>query len=532
MATIDSLFNSEEDSDYQVDEEDEEDDYSDSDDDDYELDVDPGELEADAPENLYLDLIAEEVEVQGEEDVVEVCVPGGSSNSMEMGGGSDVASSSSAVCPVCYEPWTSEGPHRVCCILCGHVYGRSCLERWAQRCGSNNAKCPQCSRKFRQKDIINLFAPVIGIQDHNLSKELSLLREKNELLMLENGSPDGGSQNQKKKACLEHTISGSAQRKLFDYSSGQWNPPAQFFSDYNIVSHNHGRDDYRHCSFVLKNEWIVDGARVLGLDAASEIAFVSEKTAGLGGEHLLSKISLLSPHEIDKIQLPPNTGAIRDLCILPGSLALIASLGKKLSLFSTGSHQVVLKYDLRFHYLAQCVIIMVPVWSCSHDVNDPNYIYAGLQNGMLFMFDLRQTERCVASLEGLSGFPIHTIHSIVHNDNTRKVLTASSLGPCIWDLSGNEERPSLIPGMENQGVCISLACSSSTDELIASYRPKVGGNDTSSSQSSASPSTPISGSGKVGTHVLIKRLNGTHYIRRRDGFGYAEFNYACRNLQS
>lgn len=82
--------------------------------------------------------------------------------------------------------------------------------------------------------------------------------------------------------------------------------------------------------------------------------------------------------------------------------------------------------------------------------------------------------------------------------------------------------PSLIPGMENQGICISLSCSSSTDELVASYRPKVEvSNDTaSSSQTSSSPSQPISGCGKVGTHVLIKRLNGTQYFRHRDGFGY------------
>lgn len=45
------------------------------------------------------------------------------------------------------------------------------------------------------------------------------------------------------------------------------------------------------------------------------------------------QISLLVPQEIEKIQLPPNTKAIRDLRILPNRLALLASLGRKLSLF-------------------------------------------------------------------------------------------------------------------------------------------------------------------------------------------------------
>ncbi|KAM0938826.1 putative transcription factor WD40-like family [Dioscorea sansibarensis] len=513
MAMIDPFYNSEDDSDYQIEEEEEDDDGFDEE--DYELDVDPGEFDSHGPENLVFGALVEEEDADGE-DVVEVCGPGGgvirgSSGGVGMAEGFDPASSSSAVCPVCYEPWTSEGPHRVCCILCGHVYGRSCLEKWVERRGRNNAKCPQCSRQFRKKDIINLFAPVIGVQHQNLYKELRALREKNVILMLEKAQLMEELKNEKKKACLEHTKSGSAQRRLFDYYSRQCNLPARFFSEHHILSHNPGGSDNIHFSFVFKNEWMVDGARVLGIDAASEMVFVSGKTTSLGGEHLLSKISVLAPNEIEKIQLPPNTGAVRDLCILPGSLTLIASIGKKLSLFSTRSNQVVLKYDLP-----------VPVWSCSHDANDSNYIYAGLQNGMVFVFDLRQTERCVASLEGLSGHPVHTIHSIVHNDNTRKIITASSLGPCIWDVGGIGELPSLIPGMENQGICISLACSSSADELVASYRPKVEvSNDTASgSQFSSSPSQPISGCGKLGTHVHIKRLSGMRYCRHRDSFGY------------
>lgn len=43
---------------------------------------------------------------------------------------------------------------------------------------------------------------------------------------------------------------------------------------------------------LVQNEWIVDGAHVLGIDAASEIVFVSGKTTSFGGEHLLSKVKL------------------------------------------------------------------------------------------------------------------------------------------------------------------------------------------------------------------------------------------------
>ncbi|XP_025797115.1 E3 ubiquitin-protein ligase RFWD3-like isoform X2 [Panicum hallii] len=62
-------------------------------------------------------------------------------------------------CCVCMEPWTCSGAHRICCIPCGHVYGRSCLERWLQRCGNRSAKCPQCGERFKLKHITNLYAP-------------------------------------------------------------------------------------------------------------------------------------------------------------------------------------------------------------------------------------------------------------------------------------------------------------------------------------------------------------------------------------
>ncbi|VAI11493.1 unnamed protein product [Triticum turgidum subsp. durum] len=45
------------------------------------------------------------------------------------------------------------------CIPCGHVYGRSCLERWLHRCGDDSAKCPQCGEQFERNLITNLYAP-------------------------------------------------------------------------------------------------------------------------------------------------------------------------------------------------------------------------------------------------------------------------------------------------------------------------------------------------------------------------------------
>ncbi|XP_044983402.1 E3 ubiquitin-protein ligase RFWD3-like [Hordeum vulgare subsp. vulgare] len=77
-----------------------------------------------------------------------------------VGGGAEADESprAAATCCICMDPWDSYGAHRICCIPCGHVYGRSCLERWLLRCGSTSAKCPQCCQRFKHRHIINLYS--------------------------------------------------------------------------------------------------------------------------------------------------------------------------------------------------------------------------------------------------------------------------------------------------------------------------------------------------------------------------------------
>lgn len=62
-----------------------------------------------------------------------------------------------------------------------------------------------------------------------------------------------------------------------------------------------------------------------------------------------------------------------------------------------------------------------------------------LQNGKLLVFDVRQTAQPVQSLDGLTTQPIHTLHSL-NNDGASRVLTASSVGPCVWDIDPGAER--------------------------------------------------------------------------------------------
>ncbi|GKD90072.1 zinc finger, RING/FYVE/PHD-type containing protein, partial [Tanacetum coccineum] len=43
------------------------------------------------------------------------------------------------VCPICFKALTGSGKHQICCLPCGHIYGRSCIDQWLQQ-NQNNSK--------------------------------------------------------------------------------------------------------------------------------------------------------------------------------------------------------------------------------------------------------------------------------------------------------------------------------------------------------------------------------------------------------
>lgn len=202
------------------------------------------------------------------------------------------------------------------------------------------------------------------------------------------------------------------------------------------------------------------------------------------------------------MQLPSTVRAVRDLHVSPFvRLALLAS--KKLSVVSMESNNIVVEYDLP-----------AAAWSCSWDLNSSHFVYAGLQNGMVLVFDLRQTMRALESRNGLTCNPVHTMYSLsddstVHS-GVKKLLTASSVGLCHWNIGDAHEQPILITDSVNQGVCISLAYCHSSDDIVATFRPKVEMPDENGfSQLSQAPSSNM-GHHVQGSHVLVKRLGSIY----------------------
>nr|KYP70909.1 RING finger and WD repeat domain-containing protein 3 [Cajanus cajan] len=416
--------------------------------------------------------------------------------------------------------WTNNGEHHICCLPCGHIYGMSCIKRWLQQ-RKNSGKCPQCNRKCSMKDVRKLYASRVVAVEEESQKRIRSLEGK--CVALEIQGSDWRKKEagwQKREAALHLQVQKLTERNtyleqlLLDMQSRQsalinGNANSQW-RKHNFGPQYHGSGSI--CNFELKGVFHLDGARVFDMDIYNQILLIAQKPKAVGGMHLLTKMSLLYPNEAQDIILPSATNGVKDLHISPSnsSLALFASLGKKLSVLSLDSGNTVINYDLQ-----------VPAWSCSWDLNGSQYIYAGLQNGSVLVFDMRQTAGPMKSLVGLTSNPVHTVHSLAQTlslpSGAKTILSASAIGLCQWNID-SEERPLMIPETDNQGVCISLAYCPSSDEIVASYRPKFDMSmDVPLSQPSPTPLT--SGYGVQGTHVLFNRMDSHHF--QKAGSSYA-----------
>jgi E3 ubiquitin-protein ligase RFWD3 len=65
-------------------------------------------------------------------------------------------------CRICLERWHNAGPHRVCSLKCGHLFGRSCLERFLD--GGNKA-CPMCRSAAKKTELRDICVSSVVAED-------------------------------------------------------------------------------------------------------------------------------------------------------------------------------------------------------------------------------------------------------------------------------------------------------------------------------------------------------------------------------
>lgn len=64
-------------------------------------------------------------------------------------------------CLICFEDYTADGLHRTVSLKCGHLFGKSCIERWIIT--DKNKKCPTCNAVSKATDIRTIFLGNVAV---------------------------------------------------------------------------------------------------------------------------------------------------------------------------------------------------------------------------------------------------------------------------------------------------------------------------------------------------------------------------------
>ncbi|XP_065589538.1 E3 ubiquitin-protein ligase RFWD3 [Cyrtonyx montezumae] len=369
-------------------------------------------------------------------------------------------------CAICFEPWTNAGDHRLSALRCGHLFGYTCIDRWLK---GQAGKCPQCNKKAKRSDIVVLYARTLKALDtseqermkSSLEKEQRLRRQAElesaqsrlQLQVLTDECSKLRKQVQELKALVaQHSVNASKQAGSSHTCFPGSLPSSQSQRKYHLEK-----------VFVVSQ---AGNCRVMAYCDSLSCLVVSQPSPQSTfipgcGVKMMSVANLRSSQYI-----PIHSKQIRGLAFgtRADGLLLSAALDSTLKLTSLATNTVVQTYNTGR-----------PVWSCCWCLDDTNYIYAGLVNGSIMIYDLRDTSSHVQELVpqksrcpmvSLSYLPRMASASFPYGG----ILAGTLEGACFWEQkAGSSYRPHHL--LLEPGGCIDIQTEASTRHCLATYRP-------------------------------------------------------------
>ncbi|KAG8562419.1 hypothetical protein GDO81_015669 [Engystomops pustulosus] len=430
-----------------------------------------------APEELFINLVAAESDApersQGPSSQNENVLPVPAQPIKQPSPVKPVTSSTTTAaeedegdtCAICFESWTNAGQHRLSALRCGHLFGFTCIDRWLK---GGAAKCPQCNKKAKRSDIVVLYARTLKALDtseqermkSSLEQEQSL-RRKAELesaqcrLQVQVLTDECGKlrkQVQELKMLIAQHGSGSSQLSSSSRVGISSNLPS-----------SQGQHKYNFEKAILINQGgncrVMAYCERLGCLVVSQPSSHTTLVPGCG-------IKKLSAANMKSSQyVPMHSKQIRGLAFSNRSdgLLLSAALDNTVKLTSLLTNTVVQTYNTGR-----------PVWSCSWCSDDNNYVYAGLINGSVLVYDLRDTSQYVKELVPLgSRCPVVSLSYVPRAASEvfpcGGILAGTLEGACFWEMSDSQYKPHLLP--LEPGGCTDIQTESSTRHCLVTYRP-------------------------------------------------------------
>eukprot|EP00794_Sanderia_malayensis_P016869 gene16869-18573_t len=367
-------------------------------------------------------------------------------------------------CPICFEPWSNSGSHRLCCLNCGHLFGRSCIERWLK--GKSSDKCPQCNCPAKRRDIRNLYCKALKVIDTSErdSALASLEEEKGKRMNAEQAQMRIMLQFEMAKAEVEK-LKEQIKQQSYLHEQQIINQRERFSSSQSSQGSEHSvqKRIFVHQKTIQISQ---TNARVMAFDKQHGMIAISKPSPNqLFPGYGVVKVSSLESRTSEYVSIHQNV--IRDVSFNSrgGRLLLSASMDKSLKLTSMTSNTVVQSYTCPS-----------PVWSCQWNNTDTNYMYCGLQNGTCLVFDIRKTDaylRCLLAPNG-TPCPVVSIAYVPPSPNSHfsieGLLVGTLNGGWFWEKCPESEylpHPlQLCPGS-----LTGISFEENTRQFMASYRP-------------------------------------------------------------
>ncbi|XP_018900382.2 E3 ubiquitin-protein ligase RFWD3 isoform X2 [Bemisia tabaci] len=364
----------------------------------------------------------------------------------------DVGNDDGSYCSICLEVYTNSGDHRIVSIKCGHLFGKSCIERWLKvSCGAIK-RCPSCNTKAAVKDIRIIYAKKLTAMDtaenDRLKNELEKAYSDNKRLELELTKCKMNVEMLEKRFLEQQ----KEMKSKFPGSSSSGNP--------GCIHCNRSQSTVPR--LVHTHRLSKGGGRVLAHNKYLSLLVASHASAnpvfqGFG----ITKINSLDFNISEFVYLHPKP--IRDLSFHQSepNVLLSVSLDKTAKLVDVSCNSVVHTYQAES-----------PVWSCCWDLQNPNVCFIGTQSGSILQFDRRRTDKVMLELAG-DRTPIVGLSSVPAVPG--RTLSRGGIIACrlssIWALERGVNEGFINHRLPLEGTFISLNFDKELDLILASARP-------------------------------------------------------------
>lgn len=337
---------------------------------------------------------------------------------------------SNSTCMICQEEWTIVSEHRISCLKCGHLFGKSCILRWIETQGSS-AKCPICNKPAKKSEVRQLWCRAIRATDNSeLSSLQKLLDDErklrkadaaiifhqdiklkmlySELEKLKRGIIDRDAKIERMESMMMRYNKAMAQR------AAGVNGDEDQQIEIDLVNQSDADDSMNQVvveprqlkgmfHFAEKVESSpTGGCKAFAICPTASILLVAQPSPQVSGANIFGAFGLRKFSVIDtnvREFIPLHSKDITSIKLKPvGDLILTASLDKRIKLTSISNNTCIQSFQSEFDPL--CV-----AWSAHRD----QQFYVASANCFVTLYDIRntqeyiyQTERRVANSRAIS----------------------------------------------------------------------------------------------------------------------------------